>query len=68
MAGFETLREHWLGLGLELIVRATSGVCAGSLLNADAGRALTTARLEDWVGVLSLYTVENSPEDTRASA
>ncbi|GAA1598578.1 hypothetical protein GCM10009789_60690 [Kribbella sancticallisti] len=55
MAALENLREHWLGVGTELLVRATRSICAGSLLNAEAGRADTRARIEDWVEVLSLY-------------
>jgi hypothetical protein len=45
----------FLDLGSELLVRATRGICAGSLLNADSGRAVTAARIEEWAGVLSLY-------------
>ena len=56
-----------LGAGTELIVRATRQICAGSLLNADHGRAATAARLSDWTEVLSLYAEENS-EDVRVSA
>ncbi len=55
MAALENLRDHWLGVGTELLVRATRGICDGSLLNAESGRADTRARIEDWVDVLSLY-------------
>ena len=63
MAAFDSVRDHWLssclascrGLGTELLVRATRGICDGSLLNADTGRADTHARLDEWTGVLSLY-------------
>lgn len=63
MAALDSL----LGLGSELIVRATSTICAGSLLNADHGRAVTAARLSDWSEVLSLYAEKNA-EDVRVSA
>jgi mRNA-degrading endonuclease toxin of MazEF toxin-antitoxin module len=68
MAALITLREQWRGLGTELLVRATRGISDGSVLNADSGRALTSARIEDWAGVLSLYEVENAPAAIRASA
>ena len=55
MAVLDILRDRWLGLGTELLVRATRGICDGSVLNAEAGRAITSARIEDWAGVLSLY-------------
>ncbi|QNE21672.1 hypothetical protein F1D05_31820 [Kribbella qitaiheensis] len=55
MAATGNFREQWLGLGTELVVRATRSICAGSLLNADSGRAVTAARIEEWAGVLSLY-------------
>ncbi|ADB31447.1 hypothetical protein Kfla_2372 [Kribbella flavida DSM 17836] len=67
MAALDSLREHWRGVGTELIVRATRGICAGSLLNADRGRADTAARIEDWSGVLSLYAEQNAGE-VRVSA
>ena len=57
MAALDTLRDHWLGLGTELLVRATRTICDGSLLNADSGRAVTSARIQEWAGVLSLYDV-----------
>ena len=50
-----TLREQWLSVSTELLVRATRGICAGSVLNAELGRAVTRARIEEWAGVLSLY-------------
>ena len=79
MAALDILRERWLGLGTELIVRATRSICDGSLLNAETGRAVTSARIEDWVGVLSLYESaplydathfdpQNEPLAVRASA
>ncbi|TWD82865.1 hypothetical protein FB561_4011 [Kribbella amoyensis] len=68
MAALDSLRAHWLGFGAELVVRATRGISAGSVLNANAGRAVTSARIEDWSGVLSLYPAENAAEDVRASA
>jgi hypothetical protein len=68
MAALDTLRDHWLGLGTELLVRATRTICDGSLVNADSGRAVTSARIEDWAGVLSLYDVANEPEAVRVSA
>ena len=37
------------------MVLATRGISAGSVLNAEIGRAVTRARIEDWAGVLSLY-------------
>jgi hypothetical protein len=63
MAALDSL----LGLGTELIVRATRNICAGSLLNADHGRTVTAARLSDWTEVLSLYA-EKQAEDVRVSA
>jgi hypothetical protein len=59
MAAFDTMRDRWHDLGTELLIRATRGICAGSLLNADSGRADTRARLDDWADVLSLYTGED---------
>lgn len=52
-----------LGLGSELLVRATQGICDGSLLNAETGRAVTRARIEDWAGVLSLYESLHAPNN-----
>ena len=63
MAALDSL----LDLGSELVVRATRNICAGSLLNADHGRAATAARLSDWTEVLSLYAEKNA-EDVRVSA
>ncbi|GAA1508831.1 hypothetical protein [Kribbella lupini] len=63
MAALDSL----LDLGSELLVRATRNICAGSLLNADHGRAATAARLSDWTEVLSLYAEKNA-EDVRVSA
>jgi hypothetical protein len=40
---------------VELVVRATRGIYDGSVLNAEIGRAVTRARIEDWAEVLSLY-------------
>ncbi|MFG1626557.1 hypothetical protein [Kribbella sp. NPDC049227] len=68
MAALETLRDHWHGLGTELLIRATRGICDGSLTNADSGRADTRARLDDWAGILSLYAGENESASVRASA
>ncbi|HET6294125.1 MAG TPA: hypothetical protein VFG33_12140 [Kribbella sp.] len=68
MAALDTLRDHWLGLGTEFLVRATRTICDGSLLNADSGRAVTSARIQEWDGVLSLYAVANEPEAVRVSA
>lgn len=64
MAALDTLRV----VTVELLVRATRGISDGSLLNADSGRADTSARLEDWVGVLSLYAAEKESTTVRASA
>jgi hypothetical protein len=64
MAALDTLRE----VTVELLVRATRGVCDGSLLNADVGRADTSARIDDWSGVLSLYAAENESHSVRATA
>ncbi len=63
MAALDSL----LSAGTELIVRATRNISAGSLLNADHGRAATAARLSDWTEVLSLYAEEKT-EDVRVSA
>ena len=68
MPAIDNLRAHWLGVGTELLVRATRGICDGSLLNADSGRADTRARLEDWAGVLSLYESANETGPVRVSA
>lgn len=68
MAALDTLRAQWVGLGTELLIRATRGICDGSLLNADTGRADTSARLADWTGILSLYTGENESPSVRVSA
>jgi hypothetical protein len=68
MAAFESLREHWLGVGTELIVKATRSICDGSVLNADHGRAVTSARIEEWSSVLPLYQTDNSSDSARFSA
>jgi hypothetical protein len=68
MAALDNLRAQWVGLGTELLIRATRGICDGSLLNAETGRADTSARIEDWSGVLSLYTVENESVAVPVSA
>ncbi|WP_020388458.1 hypothetical protein [Kribbella catacumbae] len=68
MAALENLREHWLVVGTELLVRATRGICDGSLLNADSGRADTRARIEEWSGVLSLYAPVTEKDSIRVSA
>jgi hypothetical protein len=64
MAALDTLRD----VTVELLARATRGVCDGSLLNADAGRADTSARIDDWSGILSLYAAENESHSVRATA
>jgi hypothetical protein len=68
MAALDNLRAQWAGLGTELLIRATRGICDGSLLNAETGRADTSARIEDWSGVLSLYTVDNESVAVPVSA
>ncbi|WP_328522377.1 hypothetical protein OG558_26055 [Kribbella sp. NBC_01510] len=68
MAALDTLRAQWAGLGTELLIRATRGICDGSVLNADSGRADTRARIDDWTGVLSLYTGENESISVQATA
>ncbi|MDX6282301.1 MAG: hypothetical protein QOH03_3372 [Kribbellaceae bacterium] len=68
MAALENLREHWLVVGTELLVRATRSICDGSLLNAETGRADTRARIEEWTSVLSLYTPVNEADSVRVSA
>jgi len=68
MAALENLRAHWLVVGTELVVRATRGICDGSLLNADSGRADTRARIEEWSDVLSLYPPVNESDSVRVSA
>jgi hypothetical protein len=68
MAALDDLRAQWFGLGTELLVRATRGICDGSLLNADTGRADTRARLDDWAGVLSLYETPREVVPVRVSA
>ncbi len=68
MAALENLRDHWLGVGTELLVRATRGICDGSLLNAESGRADTRARIDDWAGVLSLYDSANESGPVRVPA
>lgn len=64
MAALDSLRD----VTVELLVRATRGICDGSLLNADSGRADTRARLDDWADVLSLYAAENETHSVRATA
>ena len=64
MAALDSLRD----ITADLLVRATRGICDGSLLNADSGRADTSARLDDWAAVLSLYTSENESTSVRATA
>jgi hypothetical protein len=64
MAALDTLRE----VTVELLVRATRRVCDGSVLNADAGRTDTHARIDDWSAVLSLYAAENESRSVRATA
>jgi hypothetical protein len=68
MAALDNLRAQWAGLGTELLIRATRGISDGSLLNADSGRADTSARIDDWSGVLSLYTGENESVAVPVSA
>jgi hypothetical protein len=68
MAALDTLRAQWAGLGTELLIRATRGICDGSLLNADSGRADTRARIDDWTEVLSLYTGESESISVQATA
>jgi hypothetical protein len=68
MAALDILRTQWAGLGTELLIRATRGVCDRSLLNAESARADASARLDDWTGVLSLYTPENESASVRATA
>jgi hypothetical protein len=68
MAALENLREHWLVVSTELLVRATRGICDGSLLNADSGRADTRARIEEWTSVLTLYAPVNEADSVRVSA
>jgi hypothetical protein len=68
MAALDTLRAQWAGLGTELLIRATRGICDGSVLNADSGRADTRARIDDWTAVLSLYTGENESISVQATA
>jgi hypothetical protein len=68
MAALDTLRDHTRDLTAELLVRATRGICDGSLLNADSGRADTRARIDEWDGILSLYTGENESPSVRATA
>jgi hypothetical protein len=66
-------------LGTELLVRATRSICAGSVLNAEIGSAVTRARIEEWAGVLSLYepqlalveaplSLVEAPQESLASA
>ncbi|MEU4290271.1 hypothetical protein AB0E63_18785 [Kribbella sp. NPDC026596] len=64
MAALDSLRD----ITADLLIRATRGICAGSLLNADSGRIDTRARLDDWAAVLSLYTGENESTSVRATA
>ncbi|GAA3131225.1 hypothetical protein JOF29_007568 [Kribbella aluminosa] len=64
MAALDSLRD----VTVDLLVRATRGICDGSLLNADSGRADTSARIDDWAGVLSLYAAENESRSVRATA
>jgi hypothetical protein len=64
MAALDSLRD----VTVDLLVRATRGISDGSLLNADSGRADTSARIDDWADVLSLYAAENESGSVRATA
>ena len=64
MATLDALRD----LTAELLDRATRGISDGSLLNAESGRADTRARLDEWTGVLSLYSGDNEPVPAQVSA
>lgn len=64
MVALGKLRERCQDLGTEVLIRATRGICHGSLMNADHGRADTRARLDAWSDVLPLYR----PEPTQTSA
>lgn len=41
--------------GTDLLIRATSGICDRSRLNAELAGALIEARRHDWSAVLALY-------------
>ncbi|MGW6282619.1 hypothetical protein [Kribbella sp. NPDC055071] len=68
MAALDTLRAQCAVLGTDFLIRATRAICVGSLLNADSGRAVTHARIDEWHGVLSLYTADNESLPVQASA
>jgi hypothetical protein len=68
MAALDTLRDRWRDVTTELLVRATRGISDGSRLNADHGRTETRARLDEWAGVLSLYSPEGESPSIRVSA
>ncbi len=42
-------------LGANLLIKATSGICDRSRLNAELAGALAEARSADWAAVLPLY-------------
>jgi hypothetical protein len=42
-------------LGADLLIRATSGICDRSRLNAELAGAVIEARRHDWTAVAALY-------------
>lgn len=44
-----------LRFGADLLVRATSGICDRSRLNAELAGAVFAARRQEWTDVLSMY-------------
>jgi hypothetical protein len=44
-----------LRLGTDLLIRATSGICDRSRLNAELAGAVIEARRLDWAAVSDLY-------------
>lgn len=51
MSATDSLRR----LGADLLIKATSGICDRSRLNAELAGALAEARSADWAVVQSLY-------------
>ena len=47
-------------LGADLLIRATSGICDRSRLNAELAGALVEARRHDWTAVYALYDAKTA--------
>jgi hypothetical protein len=54
--------------GTDLLIRATSGICDRSRLNAELAGAVIEARRYDWYDVLALYDDEYVGRPRRLAA